>query len=103
MYAVVKTGGKQYTVRENEVVQVDKLAIPDGEQLTITDVLFVHGDNGEFVGTPLVEGASVTAKIVRHSLGKKVIGFTYKSKKNERNRYGHRQQFTQLLIEKITC
>lgn len=101
MYAVVKTGGKQYTVRENDVVQVGKLDVSAGEEITITDVLFVQKGDGVVVGTPVVEGAKVTVKVLRHGLEKKVVGFTYKAKKNVRGRYGHRQDFTQVLIEKI--
>lgn len=101
MYAIVKTGGKQYTVRENETVQIEKLDIPAGEKVVLSDVLFIGGDKENIIGSPLVEGATVTGKVVRHGSGKKVIGFTYKPKKNERRRYGHRQSFTQVLIEKI--
>ena len=101
MYAIVKTGGKQYTVRENEVIQVEKLDIPAGESVTLSDVLFVSTDSGPVVGAPVIEGATVTGKVVRHDLAKKIIGFTYKSKKNEHRRFGHRQPFTQVLIEKI--
>lgn len=103
MYAIVKTGGKQYTVRENEMIQVDKMDVAVGEPIVINDVLFVSGDKGISVGTPVVEGAQITAKVVRHGKAKKIVGFTYKPKKNEHRRYGHRQQFTQVLIEKINA
>ena len=102
MYAIVKTGGKQYAVRENEVIQVEKLDVLAGEEVVLTDVLYVQSDKGHAVGTPIVEGAKVTGKVVRHGLGKKVIGFTYKAKKNQHRRYGHRQPYTQVLIEKIS-
>lgn len=101
MYAIVKTGGKQYTVRENEVIQVEKLEIPAGDAVVLSDVLFVSGDKGPAIGTPIVAGAQVTGKIVSHGLGKKIIGFTYKAKKNEHRRFGHRQPFTKILIESI--
>lgn len=100
MYAIVKTGGKQYTVRENEVIQVEKLDIPAGEAVVLSDVLFVSTDNGTVVGAPVIEGATITGKVMRHGLCKKITGFTYK-KGNEHRRYGHRQPFTQVLIEKI--
>ncbi|HEY3299088.1 MAG TPA: 50S ribosomal protein L21, partial [Armatimonadota bacterium] len=93
MYAVLKTGGKQYTVRENEFIQVEKLDVPAGEQLVISDVLFVSGDKGALVGTPVVEGAKITCKVLRHGLGNKITGFTYK-KGNQHRRFGHRQPFT---------
>ncbi|MHB0999949.1 MAG: 50S ribosomal protein L21 [Armatimonadota bacterium] len=102
MYAVVKTGGKQYTVRENEIIQVEKLDVPVGEEVAMTDVLLVQSDQGQVVGTPTITGATVTCKVVRHGLCKKIIGFTYKPKKNVRGRYGHRQKFTQVLVEKIS-
>ena len=102
MYAIVKTGGKQYTVRENELIQVDKMDVPVGEPVVLNDVLFVSGDKGISVGTPKVEGAQITAKVVRHGKAKKIVGFTYKPKKNEHRRYGHRQQYTQVLIQKIS-
>lgn len=102
MYAVIKTGGKQYTVRENEIVLIEKLDIPVGDEVALTDILLVQGDKGTVVGAPVVEGAKVTGKVVRHGLGQKVVGFTYKPKKNIRGRYGHRQPFTQVLIEKIS-
>lgn len=101
MYAIVRTGGKQYTVRENDVIQVEKLDVPSGEQIVLSDVLFVGGDKDEMVGTPLVQGAKVTGKVLSQGRGKKIVGFTYKPKKNERRRYGHRQPYTQVLIEKI--
>ena len=101
MYAIVKTGGKQYTVRENDIIQVEKLDVPAGDKVVLKDVLFISGNKGEIIGTPVVEGAVVTGKVLRHGLGKKIIGFTYKPKKNERRRYGHRQPYTQVLIEKI--
>jgi large subunit ribosomal protein L21 len=100
MYAVVKTGGKQYTVRENDVIQVEKLEVPAGEEFTLGEVLFVSGDKGAQIGSPIVEGAKITGKVVRHSRGVKIIGFTYK-KGNQHRRFGHRQPFTQVLIQKI--
>jgi large subunit ribosomal protein L21 len=102
MYAVVKTGGKQYTVRENDIIQVEKIDVPAGEEIVLSDVLFVGSEKGSMVGTPVVEGAAVVGKVLEHGRGKKIIGFTYKPKKNVRRRYGHRQPYTKILIEKIT-
>lgn len=101
MYAIVKTGGKQYTVKENDVIQIEKLDTPAGEEVVLNDVLFVKSDTEDMIGAPIVAGATVTGKVIRHGLGKKVIGFTYKKRKNEARRYGHRQPFTQVLIQKI--
>lgn len=101
MYAIVKTGGKQYTVRENETIRIEKLDIPSGEQVVLSDVLFVKNNDQEIIGTPTVEGAAVKGKIVRHGKAAKIVGFTFKPKKNIHGRYGHRQAYTQVLIEKI--
>ena len=101
MYAIVRTGGKQYTVREQEVIQVEKLDVPAGEEVVLSDVLMLSGEDGEIIGAPVVEGATVVGKVQRHGRAKKIIGFTYKPKKNIHGRYGHRQPYTQVLIEKI--
>ncbi len=101
MYAIIKTGGKQYTVRENDIVEVEKLNVAEGDQVELDSVLFVSTDSGAVIGSPTVEGAKVTAKVLRHDLGKKVIGFTYKPKKNIQRHYGHRQPLTRLQIQKI--
>lgn len=102
MYAVVKTGGKQYTVREKDIIRIEKLDVPEGDDIVLADVLFVGGDKGDVIGTPIVPGAKVAGKVVSQGKGKKIDGFTYKAKKNERRRFGHRQPYTQVLIEKIT-
>lgn len=101
MYAVVKSGGKQYTVREQDIVELEKIDVPAGEELVLSDVLFIGSEDGNVIGTPVVDGAKVVAKVLSHGLGKKITGFTYKPKKNVRRRYGHRQLYTQVLIEKI--
>ncbi|MCL6629421.1 MAG: 50S ribosomal protein L21 [Armatimonadetes bacterium] len=101
MYAVVKSGGKQYTVREQDIVELEKIDVPAGEEVVLSDVLFISSENGNMIGTPVVEGARVVGKVLGHGLGKKIIGFTYKPKKNVRRRYGHRQPYTQVVIEKI--
>lgn len=101
MYAVLKTGGKQYTVHENETIKVEKLDVPVGEEVVFDDILFVNTDKAQIIGTPTVSGAKVIGRVLRHGLGKKIIGFTYKPKKRERRRFGHRQPFTEVSIEKI--
>lgn len=101
MYAIVKTGGKQYRVAAGNTITVEKL---DGEPeatVELTDVLMVSGDNGLQVGTPTVAGAKVIATIVAHGKGRKINGFTYKPKKNIHRRYGHRQSQTRLRIDSI--
>jgi len=101
MYAVVKTGGKQYAVKQNDIIRVEKLEVPPGEKVVFEDVLFVSTDKAQVFGTPFVSGAKVTGRVIRHGLSKKINGFTYKPKKNERRRFGHRQPFTEVGIEKI--
>lgn len=103
MYAVIKTGGKQYQVKEGDVVFVEKLEGEDGAEITFGEVLAV-GDEGDFkAGAPLIEGASVAAKIVGQTKGKKIVVFKYKPKKNYRRKAGHRQPYTKVEIVKINA
>lgn len=102
MYAIVKTGGKQYKVATGKTIVVEKLEGEPDATVELTDVLMVGGDDGNLrVGTPTVDGAKVVAKIVEQGRGKKINGFTFKAKKNIRHRYGHRQWQTWLRIESI--
>src|SRR5687768_15108354 len=102
MYAVIQTGGKQYRVEEKSVVRVEKLEAAVGDSVQLGQVLMLGGDTVQ-VGRPFVAGASVTARVVRQGLGRKIHGFTYKAKKNVRRRYGHRQAFTEIVVESITA
>ena len=102
MYAVVRTGGKQYKVSPGDMIKVEKLDTPAGENLELTDVLLTVDDENAKVGKPNVEGASVSAKVIRHDKGPKIKVFKYKSKKNYRKTKGHRQEFSLLKIESIT-
>jgi large subunit ribosomal protein L21 len=101
MYAIIKTGGKQYRVAEGDVVMVEKLAANEGEAVTFDQVLTVVKDDEVVVGKPLVEGAKVTAKVEAQGKDKKILVFKYKAKSNYRRRQGHRQPFTKVVIEKI--
>ena len=101
MYAIVKTGGKQYRVEVGKLIQVEKIEGELNARVELTEVLMVNGDNGLQVGTPTVSGVKVIAKIQDQELGKKINAITFKPKKNERKRYGHRQQLTRLRIESI--
>ena len=101
MYAVIKTGGKQYVVREGDVLRVEKLDAEEGANITFDEVLAVGHDDGLKVGTPVVEGAKVEAKVLKHGKGKKIIVFKYKPKKNYRKKQGHRQPYTEVQISKI--
>jgi large subunit ribosomal protein L21 len=101
MYAVVKTGGKQYKVEPDTILRVEKLPVEEGQTVELTDVLLVQDESGTRIGTPTVPNARVVAEVVRHVKGRKVIGYTYKPKKNERRHYGHRQWHTVLRVQSI--
>jgi large subunit ribosomal protein L21 len=100
VYAIVETGGKQYKVNEGSIITVEKLPAEVGEEVVLDRVLMVCGEECQ-VGSPVVEGAKVKAKVLQHGKGKKILVFKYKPKKNYRKRQGHRQPFTRLLIESI--
>lgn len=103
MFAIIETGGKQYRAAENDVLRVEKLEANVGDEVTLDRVLMVSGDTGVRVGAPYVDGVTVTAKVVRQGKGRKIEGFTFKAKKNQRKRFGHRQQFTELVIRTISA
>ncbi len=102
MFAVIRTGGKQYKVTKDDVLVVEKLAGEVGAKLAIADVLMLGGDKPE-AGTPLVKGASVTAEIVAQGRGPKVIAFKKKRRKNTHRKRGHRQPYTKLKITAINA
>ncbi len=103
MYAIIKTGGKQYMVNEGDVLMVEKLDVESGAKVMFEEVLAV-GNNGELqVGNPVVAGAKVEATVVENGKTKKVIVFKYKPKKDYRKKQGHRQPFTKVRIEKINA
>ena len=101
MYAVLATGGKQYRVTEGDVIFVEKLNAEVDTTVELNEVLAVETEDGIKVGTPVVEGAKVVAKVAAQGKAKKVIVFKYKSKKDYRRKNGHRQPYTKLVIEKI--
>ena len=100
MFAVIRTGGKQYKVAKDDVLVVEKLAGDVGKSLTISDVLLLGGDKPK-TGSPLVTGASVTAEILEQGRGEKVIAFKKKRRKNTHRKRGHRQPFTKVKITAI--
>jgi large subunit ribosomal protein L21 len=100
VYAVIETGGKQLTVREGDVVKVEKLEAAPGDVVTLDRVLLVGGETIT-VGTPRVEGASVQARVVRQGRARKILVMKYKPKAHYRRKTGHRQDFTELRIERI--
>jgi large subunit ribosomal protein L21 len=101
MYAVIRTGGKQYRVSEGQLLRVEKLAGGAGDKITFGEVLLVGGDTPK-VGRPLVHGASVAAEITAQDRGKKLIVFKFRRRKNYRRKNGHRQPYTELKITTIT-
>lgn len=101
MHAIIETGGKQYKVAEGDVIFVEKLANEAGDAITFDKVLAViDGDKATF-GTPVVEGASVAATVVKNGKGKKIMIFKYTPKKGYRKRQGHRQPYTKVQIGAI--
>ena len=103
MYAVMETGGKQYRVQVGDVVFVEKLDCEADSQISIDKVVMVSDENGLKVGAPYVEGASVGATVLKNGKSKKVTVFTYKAKKNEKRKMGHRQPYTQVRIDSINA
>ncbi|MFQ5742958.1 MAG: 50S ribosomal protein L21 [Acidobacteriota bacterium] len=101
MYAVIETGGKQYRVSEGEVVHVEHLARPVGEQVAIASVHLVADGERVQVGQPDVEGAQVRATVVGEGRGRKVVAFKKKRRKGYRRKVGHRQSYTALRIDEI--
>jgi large subunit ribosomal protein L21 len=102
MYAVIRTGGKQYKVQKDSILTVETLAGDVGSMLTLSDVLMVGGDALK-LGAPLVKGASVACEILEHGQGEKVIAFKKKRRKNTHRKRGHRQHFTKLKVLSITA
>lgn len=102
MYAIIATGGKQYKVSEGDVVRVEKLGAEADTKFTFDQVLFVGGDEAK-VGNPTVEGATVEATVVGDGKAKKVTVYKYKRKTGYHKKNGHRQQYTEVKIDKINA
>ncbi len=100
MYAIIKTGGKQYRVSEGQTLRVEKLKTQEGK-VSFQQVLFVGGEDDLKIGAPLVEGASVEADVIREGRGKKIIVFKKKRRKGYHKKQGHRQAFTEVKITEI--
>ena len=101
MYAVIETGGKQYKVSEGDVIFVEKLGAEEGAEVTFDKVVAVGSGDSIKVGTPYVAGAAVKASVVKNGKGKKLYVLTYKAKKNEKRKLGHRQPYTKVQITSI--
>jgi large subunit ribosomal protein L21 len=102
MYAVFKTGGRQYKASVGQKLLVEKLPANEGDEVSFGEVLLLGGDSPK-IGQPLVSGAKVSAKIVKQARGPKVVIFKFRRRKNYRRKTGHRQPYTELLITGITA
>ena len=102
MFAVIETGGKQYKVQYGDVIFVEKLAAEVDSNVEFK-VIALNGDDGMKIGAPYVEGASVTGKVLKNGKAKKITVFTYKPKKGEKRKMGHRQPYTKVQIEAINA
>lgn len=103
MYAIVRSGGKQYRVEENAILTVDKMDGEAGDAITLGEVLCIGGVDTPLWGKPTVPGAAVSATILAQTKGKKIDAFIYKAKKNIRKHWGHRQQLTRVRIDSIAA
>ena len=101
MYAVIKTGGKQYKVSEGQEIYIEKLDVAEGSEVEF-EVVAGHDDKKFYVGNPLVAKAKVSGKVLKNGKAKKITVFTYKPKKGCQRKLGHRQMYTKVQIEKIS-
>ena len=101
MKAVIVTGGKQYTVAEGDILYIEKLNAEAESTVNFDQVLAVLDGENSKIGAPIVEGATVEAKVVKNGKAKKITIFRYKAKKNEKKKIGHRQPYTKVEITKI--
>ena len=102
MFAVIETGGKQYKVQNGDVIYVEKRAQEENSEVKF-QVVALGGENGLKIGTPYVEGASVTGKVLKNGKGKKITVFTYRPKKGSKRKMGHRQPYTKVEISAINA
>ncbi len=102
MFAIFETGGKQYKVNEGDILFIEKLGIDEGEDVTFDKVLALSRGSDFTVGTPYIDGASIVANVVKNGKSTKIHVFTYKPKKNQKKKMGHRQPYTKIQIQKIT-
>ena len=103
MYAVIETGGKQYRVEEGDILFIEKLDVKADDVVDFDKVIVVGKEDGAVIGTPVVEGAKVSAKVLKNGKGKKVVVFKYRSKKDSKTKKGHRQPYTQIQIQSINA
>ncbi|AMC99265.1 50S ribosomal protein L21 [Halomonas sp. DQ26W] len=103
MYAVIKSGGKQYRVQEGQTLKLEKLEVPTGETIEFDQVLLVADGDDVTIGAPLVDGAKVAAEIVSHGRGEKIRIIKFRRRKHSMKRQGHRQWFTEVKITGISA
>ena len=103
MYAVIETGGKQYRVEEGDILFIEKLDVKADDVVDFDKVIVVGKEDGTVIGTPVVEGAKVSAKVLKNGKGKKIVVFKYRSKKDSKTKKGHRQPYTQIQIQSINA
>ncbi len=103
MYAVIETGGKQYRVEEGDILFIEKLDVKADDVVDFDKVIVVGKEDGAVIGTPVVEGAKVSAKVLKNGKGKKIVVFKYRSKKDSKTKKGHRQPYTQIQIQSINA
>ncbi len=101
MLAVIRTGGKQYLVSPGDKIKIEKIDVKEGKEITFKEVLLLEKQKKLEIGTPLVKGAKVIGKVLKHGKGKKIIVFKYKSKTRYKVKKGHRQPFIEVEITKI--
>ena len=101
IYAIIETGGKQYKVAPEQVIEVERLDVPKGGIVELDKVLFIGGDGNTLVGNPVIDGAKVVATSLGETKGEKVIVFKYKPKVRYRRKTGHRQTYTRMLVNEI--
>ena len=102
MYAIIRTGGKQYPVREGDVLKVEKLGAEPGTTVSLDDVLYYSDEKQTFVGSPVLDNVKLEATVLRHGKDRKIKVFTFKRRKRYERRKGHRQQFTEVKVDKIS-
>ncbi len=102
MYAIIETGGKQYKVQYGDVIFVEKLAAEENDTVNF-QVVALGGEDGLKIGSPYVEGATVTGKVLKNGKAKKITVLTYKPKKGEKRKMGHRQPYTKVQIEAVNA
>ena len=103
MYAVIRTGGKQYRVAADDVLEIERIPGNAGDTVDFDQVLMVSGDTGAQIGTPILKGASVSAELVEHFRGNKILVFKKKRRTTYRRKQGHRQELTRVRIKGISA